>query len=940
MALEASEKKTRAEKIKNFYERIKSIFKKIDGMRIWQAWLLLLGVAAACMLVVYLPFAFRGTYTVWTESAGDAATQGVTFLRHVKEMGWLKAVGSYDFYLGLGADYLTSYSFFSLFDPFNLVFFILPFGDLMNYTLTMALKHLTCAVVMFAYLKYKSVSSSRAIVLSVAYMLTGFVAFTFVRHYNLTAGPIYFPLAIMGVEKLFRKERPFLFIGTICLCLLTNFYVFFSLSVFVVAFSIGYYFHDSALQGSKRSVGNFFAKLVPVGLYYLLGVALAGFMLLPNFYGYLNAARSASKGVDLFAFEVFLTQLVSLTLPIPGKNYSSMFVNFALAALTLFALFKKNKKTRIYGIFVIVLTIGYLLPVFGFAMNIFNYSNNRWSYGLSFFLYALIGLQSRETEGEEGFDEATSKKINISFIVYVALMAATALPALVSYTGSSAWWYLATLPIAVGVGFGAYKLIKKTKNGAVWHALQRVYKPTALFALSLVLTVVHCLGFYCVYAFQHNGKERYATLFSAEEKYVAELVANRYPFGSNLGVGNPSSPSDDYGYFRTDTRVAQDWYMAFTNRGVNNGYCGTSAYNSVSNKYVYEFLKENGVYNPAQNLGMSGLDGRFALQSLLSVRYAYDTLGVPYGFTKSSADEQGYDHLYENDNYMPMGFVTDKVYSREYYLSLPTLDRQYLLLDGVVLDEDGATPSANVLPAVGKTTVLKTDVTLKKGAEKLTFSLNAADYAGKELYVIIRDMAETDGLTFFDITVNGARKEYYCPPKGNLMYSDQRSGYLNFGVQPQAESGNIECSVALTKGPSISFKSLEIYAVEASAYDGLLSSRTQAQHLTGVTANGNSFKGSLQSDKAGYMLLTLPYSKGWTAYVDGKPTEIYQADTAFMAIKVGASDAPQTVEFRYETPLLKEGALISYGGLGILGGVLVADTTVRLVKKYKRKKEA
>ena len=99
---------------KNFFEKIKGWTAKLDGMNAAKAWLWAAVIAAVSLLFVLLPFVFRGTYTVWTGMSGDGATQFITFFEHMKGLGWLKAIGNYDFYVGLGGDYLTSFSFYSL----------------------------------------------------------------------------------------------------------------------------------------------------------------------------------------------------------------------------------------------------------------------------------------------------------------------------------------------------------------------------------------------------------------------------------------------------------------------------------------------------------------------------------------------------------------------------------------------------------------------------------------------------------------------------------------------------------------------------------------------------------------------------------------------------------------------------------------------------------
>ena len=911
MSAETGENKTK----KTFYEKIKGMMDRLDGMRAAKAWLWAALISAVSLAFVLLPFLFRGTYTVWTGMSGDGATQFVTFFEHIKGAGWLKAIGDYDFYIGLGADYLTSFSFYSLFDPFNLILFVLPFNVMANYTLTMACKQLACALTMFAYLRYKKVTNSRAIMLSVAYMLSGFVAFTFVRHYNLSVGPIYLPLAIMGVDKLFHKERPYLFITALFLCLISNFYVFFSLSVFVVAYAIAYYFHDCALKNEKKSVKGFFAKLVPIGGYYLLAVVLAGVVLLPNLYGYLHAARSGSKGVDVFNFTTFLSQSSSLFVPMTGKNYSVVSVNLANAILVLYALFKKDKRTRMHGIFVIVLTIGYVLPLFGYAMNIFNYSNNRWSYGLNFFVYVMIGLQS--TDGDEtAYDDCSIKKINGFFVVYVAVLLASVAPAV--FGAAELSWLLALavgLPIAVGVGVGAYFLLRLLQTRGVAKIFKKIYQPTLLFMLGFALTVGYCFAYYTIYSSQHEGKERYAALFSAEEKYIAQQSKDEFFRGDSLSTGV--------------------WYDNFATRGINNGYYGTTLYNSIADSGVYEFLTENGVYNPAQNLGMGGLDGRYALQTLLSVKYSYDVLGQPYGFSKVD----GYDYLYENENYLPFGFMTNRVYTREQYLALPVLARQYMLLDGVVLDGAQSTAGysceVKTYPIENVYGVRKSKTDVKKFSVPMT---GKTDYTGHEVSLVVKGVKEVHkSNSTLLVNCNGVEKEYAYSPKGNLMYSDARDIYLNFGVVGQ-DVKQLDFALSISEGGDMSFDGVEIQAIPVAQTQPSLDTLKTATALQNVRLGNKSISGEITTATDGYLVLTLPYSQGWTAYVDGVEREILQADTAFMAIKLDGKGEKQSIELRYETPYLEEGKAVSFLGLGGLGCVILGDTAVRLVRKRKRKK--
>ncbi|MBQ8658489.1 MAG: YfhO family protein [Clostridia bacterium] len=886
-------------------EKLKTFYQKIDGMKFGKSFLVLLAVSVGSLLVCLLPFLFRGAYTLWTGgswglggAAKDAVNQHLTFLVHYREEGWLRAIGDYDFYKGLGEDYLTSGSFLALFDPFNIVFFLLPFGDKMNYTLVMALKQLTCAVTIFTYLHYKKVANTKAIILSVAYMLTGFTAFTFVRHYNLTAGPIYLPLAIMGIEKILSGERPYLFIGAVFLCLLTNFYVFFSLSLFCVAYAIAYWYLRVRAEGEKPSVKNFFGRLLPVAGFYLLAVGLAAFMLLPNIYGFFHSARSSSKGLEFFSFDTFFTQLRSLVFPVTGAHYSLMALNLGLMILAVYAFAKRNERTRIYAWFVVALTIGYLLPVFGYAMNIFNYSNNRWSYGLSFFVFVLIALQSKEETGDEPYGKEETAKVNGAVVGYVVLVAAAAFFAFSEKTGWAIWQILVSVLIALAI---VVACVLWKKSGKKILLFQKFYRPTVLFSLSFVLTIGCAFGYYCTYSKQFNGSEHYAELFSSQESYLSER--------------------NEKEYFRSDSAAADRWYATFSNRGLNNRYYSTKAYNSVSNKYVYEFLKENGVYNPTQNLGISGLDERWALQNLLSTKYTYNARGG-YGFTPV----QGVEELYENENYVSLGFMTEKTYSKEYYLSLSTLDRQYLLLDGVVLENGKGTADGSYESDFTVETIARGEkgYTLKKG-EPLRFS--GSGYKNKEIYVVIRGVDEVPQSSLINVTCGDTVKQYSFAVKGNLMYSEQRDIYLHF----LNDSDDIEVTIELISGKEVSFKSAELHTTEKAKTQSLLDWFSEREALRNLKVESNKISGTIEANRAGYLLLTIPYSDGWTAYVDGKKTEVVRADTAFIALKV--NEGTHAIEFRYETPYLKIGIV---GSLVCLTGLAALITVGEIVRHRKK----
>jgi uncharacterized membrane protein YfhO len=64
-----------------------------------------------------------------------------------------------------------------------------------------------------------------------------------------------------------------------------------------------------------------------------------------------------------------------------------------------------------------------------------------------------------------------------------------------------------------------------------------------------------------------------------------------------------------------------------------------------------------------------------------------------------------------------------------------------------------------------------------------------------------------------------------------------------------------------------------------------------------------------RADRPSAAVLLDAWAKGWTATVDGQPATIYRADALVRAVMIGPGE--HTVEFRYRTPRLRSGALIS-----------------------------
>jgi Bacterial membrane protein YfhO len=96
-----------------------------------------------------------------------------------------------------------------------------------------------------------------------------------------------------------------------------------------------------------------------------------------------------------------------------------------------------------------------------------------------------------------------------------------------------------------------------------------------------------------------------------------------------------------------------------------------------------------------------------------------------------------------------------------------------------------------------------------------------------------------------------------------------------------------------------------------------------------VTAgDGDRLAATVDATGAGYLVVADSMQQpGWTATIDGRPTELVPADNAMVAVRVPAG--VHQVELTYTVPGQRSGVLISFASLLVCGGVLLLRRRAR-----------
>lgn len=891
----------------NFAQKIKNIFPLSYTEKKHKTHLCFLFVILSALLVIFLPMIVTGKSLIWHL---DGLMQHATFLQNFVQNGWLSRIGEFDFSAGLGADYLGSYSYYMIFDPFN-VFLYLPFSVEFNYSLIIVLKFVLTAWLMFGYLKSKGISPETNIIASTLYMLGGFALMSYVRHPFFATGPMYLPLIIWGIDNILDGKRPYLLILGVVASIFSSFYFVFMSSVFAVVYTI-----LKVCLDAKRKNYTFwsgFWQICKVGLWYLLGILVSAVFLLPVAVNFIRSAKSQGAGIKLFNLKYFFTLAISANIMYPAGEYTPLFYTVAIFAIIAWSFRRKNPETKVYRVMLIVLTIGLFVPIVGYIFNFMNYVSNRWVYLLQFCTFVLVAymLDDMKSNAIEIGDVKASNRVvlaelGLGLIFVFAYLFSLGLK-------KSAWLIaLASLGI-VAVCVAVILLAKKIKSTTEMNKIEKWFtKRHNTMIITLVLTIVCAFG--------------YNIGYSITFKHYGELNKQQ------TAIEKTFSREKETEFYRVDKQNKKRPYFDYPNRAVVNDYYSTYYYNTVVPAETEKFLEAVGVYNTLNMRGIVGLGNSVPLQALMSVKYYQSNGYVPYGFTSTTIDGG---EILKNDNYVPFGFVYDKEMSSIEFDSLSYVERQYAMLEYAVVDKDvesGYTAQGVELPVMVESNEFDIDGTryfADKG-EKIT--LNISNALNKEVYLQLNHFESIDNHVY--IIVDNGKIKYHqrIAGKGVQTFSGIYDYVYDLGV---ADSDNMTVTIACDSNSEFDLTSFSAYGYDLTDF-GAKCADLADEHMTDYKFDGNRLTGKVNMTNAGRVFLSIPNVAGWTAKVDGVEVKIDTTNVAFMSLKLDAGE--HTIELNYRTPYLKQGGYISVVGLGFLGGFVIGDIIFTAVKKRKPRK--
>ncbi len=849
-------------------------------------------------------------------------------------------IPNWDFCIGEGGDILTTLHYYTIGDPLSVFSIFFTRDNMYVYYDIAIILRMFLSGITFSYLCFGTGKKNNYAILSgaLAYSLCGWAIYAKVHPYFINP-MIYFPLLILGIEKIIQKKRPYLFIISVAVSLLSNFYFFYMLVILTVIYVI---VRSILLYG--KNIKEILFLILRIGGASVLGVMMAGVIFLPLSVAFLGDSRLSES------YNIHLLYPLSYYSKLPGFFITSgrdFYTCIALAIpilLAVFIMFHTPKKYRLHKILFVICAIMVTIPVFAKLFNGFTYAANRWVWAFSMLCaYILVTVWPTLTDLSAKEGMYLIKCLSAYFVVCL----------LFEYSSNKK----AFSSIILGFILLCILMPLSVKSS------MSVRKKEVITLIIVITSVII------------NDRWGYSLFDDADIGAFLEVRQLALNSNETTAVSAAAAAQETTEHYRFSGRSLTK------NANMISGISSTEFYWSLSNPNIEKYrssldILENRSFDPC------GYDDRAALNSLASVLYyaipQNDSSPAPYGFTYIENLESGVPYkVYKNENALPLAYTYDNYMTEDEWKLLTSAGKEEAMLQSAVLSENAGytaygSPKISSYEISYEISCNSDDVTLQGNNFVVTspdasVSLNIETPPDSEIFVCLNglDFKETsrydlyfgdenlDPLDLYDSvkldnfdnkTQMEMKKEklYWSVsdhPKSSLTFStsnnetkvityttkdyDFYGGRHNFAANLfSGEDGLSSVNIAFQLRGVYSFDSLKVICQPMDNYVNQIN-KLKENTLKNMTISTDTVTGNITLDSPSLLCFSIPYSKGWQAYVDGNKAKIYQANIMHMALDLDAGS--HEIKLVYKTPLLREGLCISFVGLAIFIALIIVN---------------
>ena len=862
---------------------------------------------------VLLPFSISGKSLIWKT---DGAAQYFPYLQYMGNYlrdtleGFLlhgqRVLQMFDFSIGMGDDLGAIFRS----HPLDFIAAIIP-GKYTEaaYEFLVIFRIYLAGLSFSAFCFYWKKKENAVLMGSMIYLFSGYVLNLGLRHPTFNAPLIILPLFLVGADLVIRGKNGLLFSFMTGLGFISNYYFMYMCSIAMACYVVLRFF---GVYKEKR-IKNFFCMGIRLVLYYLLGIGTVAVVLIPTLMRLTTSARLVTTYDDSWLVfenvERYYKWFITLITPYRSVGYST-YLNYAVMVVPalVFLFVRKMREHLSLKIAVLLEIVGILLPVCGYIMSGFSNVNYRWIFVFSLTVSYVCVIMA------ENIHTLSKKQIwalGIVTVLYCGLVHIFKVEEDIDL-----YWIAGAVELVVCVllilGLRWKKVSRK-----VWER---------------VLIGIVCCS--CIISGHYTFSEEYGDVVS---DYMDS--DSTWDYFTQARFKRFNKIKDD-SFYRVDTNTVES---GKENMSIILGYNGISMYNSIINANIIEYLldQESPGINAVHRL--FSMDGRAASEALANVKYymapVEETGEVPYGFVLNE-EFSGTNYLiYENQYPLSFGYSYDQYISEEDYNELTALEKQQIMMEAVVVSEDtevsGLESVTNgndeIITVPLELPTNGTNIKVTKTGYKVeevggSFTISYEKKPGYETYLRFKGLyMDVDAA---GVIITSPRISKSITLRGeDRTYTLGRTNYLvNLGYNE--ESGTEEINIQFNASKKFQLEGIEICYVSQENHISNIE-KLNEEALQEVEMGINTVSGKVNLSKERFMVFSIPYSDGWTAYVDGEEAELSRANVMYMGIMLEAGE--HEIRLEYCTPGVKTGAVIT-----VVSDVILIGLLLRWRKKRKQ----
>lgn len=691
------------------------------------------------------------------------------------------------------------------------------------------------------------------------------------------------PLCILGLNKLIDEGKFRLYTVSLCLMMITNYYIGVMMCIFIACYYPILYFSRSKAKGAKHCAVTT-GKAV---LFSVIGCCMAAVILIPTYLSMQNTYYIDQQGPTDNTFYNSILDVFSNLLPNVELTVRDGLPNIycGVASVLLGVLFLCCKKIPVKKRVLNCVILAFLVLSFNWnKLNFFWHGNHypnelpyRFSFAFSFILVSMA------CEAYTHLKEITPKQIGLvaaGGFIYMILA-----EKLYADTFDYKVIYFTIILIALyAICLGIYKA------GKVKQAISGLMLFVIVFAEMCVYTVRS------VKAVGNSNRTTYYTSYD-DVQAVKNAVVN-----------------EDKDFYRME--VYNNWTC---NDAALYGYNGLSQFSSEINSNVTAMMKYLGLAADPGSNSFRYLVQTPIVNSLLNVKYiiARDTtMNDPFYEGKY---QSGTTNIYESEYPLSIGYIvnksikewtpaddTDPFENQIEYIKL-ALGKEYangLFTDISTYDESASTCDNATLDGFNEYSAM---VTSNGGASTAHLVYNAE----KDGPVYIYAKVENADSVSAKVVENGQ----------SVSFENNRGCIVSLGEAKEGDDIYLDINFSEDGAGMINTR---LYTMDTEIWNKAYE-KLKSEMLNVTEYSDTKIEGTVTAEKDGTLFTSIPYEKGWRAYVDGKRVEVNSINEAFCSIDMTAGQ--HTVEFKYIPYGFVLGNVVTIMSIGLLIALYYLDKT-------------